>query len=139
VERFLLEFREDLSNMEDNVFMENVVGVAKTKLEKFNSLEDECSSLWSEIMDYNYEWEAWRNDVLSLRSMTKADVLNKFDQWLSPESKSRRIIIVQAIGTTEGAPSEGRPVIEPDEVWCHIDNKVKAFHAAAGQATWGAI
>ena len=136
VEQFLLEFREDLSKMNNQVFMENVVGVAKSKLEKFDSLESECNCLWAEILECHYEWEAWRNDVLELRKMTKTDVLNGFDQWLSPKSQYRRRLIVQVIGTTEGASSAGRPIIESEEIWPHIDSKVKAFHKAAGHAVW---
>ena len=46
IERFLLEFRPDLEGMSKETYMENIVGLANDKLQKWNSLEEEASSFW---------------------------------------------------------------------------------------------
>lgn len=124
--------------MSDDVFVENVVGVAKNKLDKFNSLEEECSHLWGEILERRYDWEVHRNEALSLRSLTKKQVLEAFNTWLHPETKSRRKMSVYAIGTTEGQASIGRPVVTCSTKEM-VDDSVKGFHKAGGNNTWGCM
>uniref|UniRef100_A0A7S4UXX9 Peptidase M16 C-terminal domain-containing protein n=2 Tax=Ditylum brightwellii TaxID=49249 RepID=A0A7S4UXX9_9STRA len=144
LDRFLHEFRDKLATMEEEKFMENLVGLVKNKLQMYNSLEEECNSLWSEINEGRYDWEAYRNEADHLRSITKERVMTAFDDWLSPKceqgnAKERRRLVVHVIGTSEGPASDGRPIIESDKLGKEIDQRVKAFHEAAGHATWGKI
>ncbi len=139
IEDFLQSYREDIVNMSKETYMEHVVGLAKNKLEKYNSLEEEAGNLWYEILENRYDWEVHRNEVHTLRSITKDQVLKAFDDWLCPSNKSRRRLIVHAIGTKEGPSSENRPTIPPEEVRNVIDEGVKGFHKATGNKTWGKI
>ncbi len=138
IEEFLREFKKELVNMSKETYMEHVVGLAKNKLEKCNSLEEEAGNLWYEIVESRYDWEVHRNEAHTLRSVTKDQLIKAFDEWLCP-SKDNRRLVVHAIGTKEGLSSTNRPVISPDDVGNAIDDKVRAFHRASGNKTWGRI
>ena len=78
---------------------------AKRKLEGFDSLEEETSSHWSEIVEHLYDFEAYRKEVQCLRTLTKDEVITAFDDWLLPvcqkEGKptKRRRLVIQVIGS----------------------------------------
>ena len=76
-----------LNDMTDAQFMEHLVGLAKNKLEMFNSLSEETGCYWSEIQDRRFDWEVYRNEALALRSLTKDKVITAFDEWLLPCGK----------------------------------------------------
>lgn len=139
IEKFLSDFRSELMKMSRDTFFEHVVSLAKAKLQKFNSLEEETGSLWSEIVDKRYDFEVHRNEVECLKKKSKEDLLQAFDKWLSPNSNKRRKLVIHAIGTSEGAASDGRPILEVGEcVSVSNDSLVDAFHKIAGK-TWGKI
>jgi secreted Zn-dependent insulinase-like peptidase len=124
--------------MSKETYMENVVGLANDKLQKWNSLEEEASSFWSEIVENRYDFEVHRNEVETLKTLTKEDLLVAFDQFLSPKNSQRRKLEIWAIGA-EGVASNGRPEVEPDEFLGEtIDEKVHYFHKLSGK-TWGKI
>ena len=139
IEKFFGDFREEIINMSKETYMENVVSLAKDKLEKCDSLEEEAGNLWYEIVENRYNWEVHRDEAHALRSITKEQVIKAFDTWLSPKEDSRRRLIVHAIGTKEGVSSLNRPTVPIEDVGNIIDNKVKAFHKATGNKTWGKI
>ena len=139
IEQFLRDFREKLTNMSKETYMESVVSLAKNKLEKCNSLDEEAGNLWYEIVENRYNWEVQRDEAHVLRSITKDQVIKAFDTWLCPTKDSRRRLIVHAIGTKEGVSSLNRPTIAIEDVGNQIDNRVKAFHKATGNKTWGKI
>lgn len=139
IEEFLSEFRKELVSMNKDTYMENVVGLAKNKLEKCNSLEEEAGNLWYEILEGRYDWEVYRNEAHTLRSITKEQVIKAFDDWLCPTKDCRRRLIIHAIGAKDGASSSNRPIIPTEDVGNAIDNKVRAFHKATGNKTWGKI
>ena len=139
IERFLLEFRPDLEGMSKETYMENVVGLANDKLQKWNSLEEEASSFWSEIVENRYDFEVHRNEVEALKKLTKEDLLGAFDSFLSPKNSKRRRLEIRAIGA-EGVASNGRPEVEPDKCLGEtIDEKVQNFHKLSAGKTWGKI
>lgn len=139
IEKFLNDFRSDLVEMSTETFFEHVVSLAKDKLQMWNSLDEETSSLWSEIVEKRYDFEIHRNEVEYLKTISKDDVLKAFDKYLSTDSKKRRKLTVHAIGTSEGLASNGRPSVGEDEdIGESIDQQVNAFRKTAGK-TWGKI
>ena len=137
-----MDFRVDLVDMKEEEFMENLVALAKDKLDMFNSLAEETSSFWAEIRDGRYDWEVNRNEALALRGLSKTTVLEAFDKWLNPKTK-RRMLVVQAIcapqnGGSDAAP-KGRPDVEPSQVSSFVDACVNEFHQKCKQQTWGKI
>ena len=139
IEEFLREFKKELVSMSKETFMENLVSLAKDKLEKCDSLEEEAGNLWYEITEKRYDWEVHRNEAHALRSITKDQVIQTFDNLVCPSNASRRRLIIHAIGTKEGVSSLDRPIIPIEDVGNAIDEKVQEFHKATGNKTWGKI
>jgi len=144
IDQFIVDYRKELENMTKNQYMENLVGLAKHKLLMASSLSDECETFWSEITDYRYDWQVKRNEVLALRTITKEEVLAKYDAWLMPtcnkgKPRKRRAIGIQVIGAHGGAASLGRPDVGSRDTNEYIEEQVIEFHKHAKNATWGKI
>lgn len=142
IDDFLSSFRSKLESMDGGTFMEHLVAIAKRKLEGFDSLEDETSSHWSEIVEHRYDFEAYRKEVQCLRTLTKDEVINAYDDWLLPVCRQdgkptkRRRLVIQVIGSGEGANSLGRPVVESSKTGDYIDGLVEQFHHSVNHETW---
>jgi len=138
IERFLIEFRQSLVDMNDETFMGHMVGLAKEKLNMFNSLSEATSSLWDEIRDCRYLWEATREEVLCLKSITKEETLKAYDEWISPNNIKRRQVIVKVVAS-EGPASAVRPDVQCEEAGKHNDSCVESFHTFCKHQTFGKI
>ena len=138
IEKFLLEFRQTLVNMSNDDFMSHLVGLAKAKLSMFNSLSEETSHLWAEIADSRYMWETEITEVRFLKTITKNDVLNAYDQWLSPENKKRKQLIVKVVAN-DGPAASGRPNINTDDVEKYNASCVDSFRGFCKHRTFGRI
>lgn len=142
IDDFLSSFRSELDSMDRDTFVEHLVAIAKRKLEGFDSLEEETSSHWSEIVERRYDFEAYRKEVQCLRTLTKDEVITAFDDWLLPvcqkEGKptKRRRLVIQVIGSGDGANSLGRPVVESDGTGDYIEGLVEQFHHSVNHETW---
>lgn len=122
-------------------YMENLVALAKEKLDMFNSLAEETSCFWNEIRDCRYDWEVNRNEALALRNVTKEQVLDAFDKWLNPNSPERRVVFVQVIcGLKDGGDAAlGRPEVTPAHIGSYCDDRVHEFHEICKKQVWGTV
>ena len=132
IEEFLRDYRQELVDMKSDVFMEHIVGLAKKKLDMFHSLSDECDSYWTEITDGRFDWQVWRNETITLRSITKEQTLAAFDQWLMPGNALQRRLVVQVLG------GEGRPQGNDADVMTLLEASVLSFHKEV-TGNWGKI
>jgi len=138
IDKFLVDYRQELVDMKKEDYHEHLVGLAKQKLDMFNSMSEETDCLWSEIRDGRFAWEVWRDEAVCLRSITKGDALRAFDDWLRP-GQPRNMFAVQVIGAGETDASKGRPVVEADRLNDYIDEQVEAFHRLCKKQTWGRV
>jgi secreted Zn-dependent insulinase-like peptidase len=138
IDSFLTQFRQDIVDMEQDDFQEHVVGLAKQKLTMFDSLSDETSCLWGEIYDGRFEWEAWREETICLRGISKTNVLKAYDDWLLP-GQPRNILTVQVIGAVDTPISLGRPAVQAHDFSSFVDEQVSTFHQCCKQQTWGRV
>jgi len=141
INKFLLEYRQELRDMKDEDFMEHVVGMAKNKLDMYNSLSEETDSFWGEIRDGRFDFQVHRNEAVCLRSVTKERVVAAYDDWLSPTSadgtpNKRRMLVVEVIGPSD---AEGRPEVEETAVRDYVDDAIRSFQKSVGNETWGKI
>jgi secreted Zn-dependent insulinase-like peptidase len=142
IDDFLSSFRSELESMDRDTFVEHLVAIAKRKLEGFDSLEEETSSHWSEIVERRYDFEAYRKEVQCLRTLTMDEVIKAYDDWLLPVCKQegkptkRRRLVIQVIGSGDGANSLGRPLVESDGTGDYIDGLVEDFHHSVNHETW---
>ncbi len=142
IERFISEFRSELVDMSEETFLEHVVGLAKFKLQRFNSLEEESCTLWSEIVEQRYDFEVHRNEAEVLRQLKKEDLLSVFDHWLCPNYKqtSRRKLTVCVIGAADtNASDQSIGTISPEDAKSAIDLEVERFYESGSKQTWGKI
>ena len=148
LDQFLRDYRKELEQLSQQMFLEQLAGLAKQKLDMFNALSDETNHLWSEIRDRRYDWEANRNEVLALRNITLKDAIEAFDKWLFPGdgsqdkknlNRKRRIMVVQVIGNGDGPSSEGRPQIDIENIGDHVDSVVSDYYKSCKNQTWGKI
>eukprot|EP01082_Thalassiosira_pseudonana_P002309 g2198.t1 g2198 contig11:912012-915958(+) len=145
IDTFLQQFRSELASMDNTTYLEHLAGLAKNKLEMFDSLEDECSSHWSEIVERRYDWEAHRAEVLTLRCISREKLLHAYDEWFNPvcstgQPNKRRKMVIHVIGTGEGDASIGRPTVDHSKpVTDAVEDLVKAFHKSVKNETWGRI
>ena len=141
IDHFLEEYRQELSDMKEVDFMEHVVGLAKNKLDMYNSLSEETDSLWGEIRDGRFDFQIHRNEAVCLRSVVKERVLSAYDEWLSPTCadgtrNKRRMLIVQVVGSSD---VDGRPVVEESAVRDYVDEAILSFQKSVNHETWGKI
>ena len=144
IDDFLLSFREELESMDNETFMKHLVGLAKNKLESYDSMDDETSSHWSEITERRYDFEAFRKEVLCLKSISKEQVIAAYDDWLHPickngKPKKRRRMVFHVIGAGDGPASLGRPDVGGKDVGDEIDDLVEQFHSSIRLETWGKV
>jgi len=131
--------------MDDETYMQHLVSVAMNKLEGFDSMAEETSSHWSEIVEGRYEFEAFRKEVLCLKGTTKEQLLSAFDEWLNPVCsqglpKKRRQLIVHVIGSGEGPSSDNRPKLDDETaVGDEVDRVLNDFYTSLKQDSWGKI
>mmetsp|Transcript_4670 Transcript_4670/g.6622 ORF Transcript_4670/g.6622 Transcript_4670/m.6622 type:complete len:1236 (+) Transcript_4670:57-3764(+) len=138
LKRFLIDFKEEISSISDEMLLENLVGLAKNKLQKYNSLEEECINIWSEIIENRYDWEVYRNEAIALRAVTKPQLMSFYDKWIVEQIKNDRVLVVHAIGSSEGAASAGKPSTFGN-TGRQIDAVVSDFHKVAHNKHWGKI
>lgn len=138
IEQFLTEFWPTIQTMSDRDFDDYVVAVAQQKLKLFNSLYEEADYYWSHIRDGTFEWECWREEALTLRSLTKDDMTKAYKKWLLP-GKERHALIVQVIrqgDTLLESSGTGSAPTDPDEMQ---DEILQVFHRSCKGQLWGRI
>jgi len=140
IEKFLTDFREILHDMSRDDFLEHLNGLAKQKLDMFNSMSEETGHYWSEIRNGRYIWQVEREEVLCLKGITKEQALEAYDKWLFPgNNKKRRRLSVQVVATTDASTSEEISMLSQDDIEDYNDERVKDFHKSCKNQTFGKI
>ena len=114
--------------MSSEEFSENIIGLAKIKLQSFDSLEAECSHYWSEVVERRFSYDVSREEVCVLRGVTKDDVLKVFDQYFGLDSKDeRRALCVKIVKGSESMSEadeeierRGMSVFDGQEIWPRV-------------------
>lgn len=123
IEQFIKDYRQIIVNMKEEDFMHHLIGLSQQKLEMFNSLREETGHYWSEIRDGRYLWEVNREEVLYLTTLTKQKILESYDKWLAPESKTRcRFAVLVVNGESKSELEENQDVSD------YNDDLVALFH-----------
>uniref|UniRef100_A0A7S2YNV8 Coenzyme PQQ synthesis protein F-like C-terminal lobe domain-containing protein n=1 Tax=Entomoneis paludosa TaxID=265537 RepID=A0A7S2YNV8_9STRA len=139
IDQFLVEFRQDtLEKMTDDQFLEHLVAVSTQKLEMFNSMPEETDVYWDEIVNGRFSWQAWRDEAIHLRTITKKEAIAAYDEWLLPGQK-RKIMAVQVIGGGTTEVADGRPDVDPSAFGTYADQQVGHFHQLCKNQSWGRI
>uniref|UniRef100_A0A7S2SI11 Insulin-degrading enzyme n=1 Tax=Rhizochromulina marina TaxID=1034831 RepID=A0A7S2SI11_9STRA len=107
IEAFLVFFRDFLETMSDEEFATNRQAVVDRHLEKPKNLNEETNEIWPEIQlgRYEFGWLPKRAEVV--KTLSKADILAFFDQYIGVEAAQRRKLSVQIFGSIFPLPDQG--------------------------------
>jgi hypothetical protein len=114
---FLTAWRQTVVDQSPADFVEHLAGLATQKLDRFDALHEVTDALWDEICDGRFEWQAWRDEAVILRTMTKERVLQAFDTWIQPavSAHKRRILVVRVIAAPTAAVTAAASGTDSDE------------------------
>ncbi|KAJ3241012.1 Insulinase (Peptidase M16) [Chytriomyces hyalinus] len=93
-EKFLTDMRTTLLDMSDEEFKKNGDAVAFSLLEKDKNLGQEASRLWGHISNRYYDFEQNVRDAEAVRTISRSDLLEFYDSYISPNSRTRRLLSV---------------------------------------------
>lgn len=85
---FLESLREIITNMTETEYQSQVDSLIAERLEKFKNLWEEGSKYWTDIESGYYEFDEVKKDVDELKTITKESLLEFFDAYILPNSKS---------------------------------------------------
>ncbi|KAJ1956481.1 metalloprotease, partial [Linderina pennispora] len=107
IERFLKNFRQRIVDMTQEDFERYVNSVIVKKEEKLKNLFEETSRFWRHICAGYYEFEKIEHDVATLRTLTRADVLAYWDQYVNKEAAPHfTSLVAQCWSTKIPMPNE---------------------------------
>jgi len=138
IEKFLVDFRPTLSSMSREDYLEHMNGLAKRKLEAFNSLSEQTAHFWSEIRDGRYKFQVELDEVLVLRGISQRQLLEAYDKWLYPEGSATRRRFSVTVVSVDSLISEV-PDLTQESCSDFNDARVKAFQELCKHQTFGQI
>lgn len=138
IEEFLTEFRRTLANMSPEDFAEHLSGLAKQKLEAFNSLSEQTGHFWGEIRDGRYQFQVERDEVLQLQHISQEQALEAYDKWLYPKASNTRRRFSVNVVAVEALVSE-YPLVSQASCDDFNDDMVKQFQSICKHETFGQI
>jgi len=105
IELFLKRFREDdLENLTEADLRVYIDSLITLKLEKDKRLTQQTNRWWSEIEDRRYQYDRPEREVEALRTVTKVDLLELFDNHISQNAPYRRKFSSQVYGKQHPVP-----------------------------------
>lgn len=139
IETFLVDFREILSKMSRDEFLANKNGLAKQKLEAFNSLSEQNGHFWSEIRDGRYQFQVELDEVLALRGISQSQALEAYDKWLYPKGSgmTRRRFSVNVV-SVDSLVSDN-PNLSQESCSDFNDERIKIFQETCMNQTFGQV
>ena len=104
VEEFLKKIGSDLENLECNNFEKHVSALATLRLEAPKTLLGQHIDYWTEISNKQYHFERDAIEVAHLRTITKQDICQFFEQYIAENAPERRKLAVYVTATaTDGS------------------------------------
>lgn len=128
IDAFLLKFGDDLAKMSNEDFEGHRRSLINKRLEKLKNMESESNRLWSYINSEYFNFFQIDRDVKELRALSKQDIQDFFEHYISPKSPARAKLSVHLLA--QASPSE-TPVTTPEQ---QKDQLVEALGQYLGSA-----
>lgn len=109
IEAFLIKFREMLENMDDKEFETHKEALANIRLEKPKTLAAQTRIFWSEISLQQYHFNRAEEEVNYLRTITKQELLEFFDNYIRYGAPHRHKLSVHVLSQVEGGAGKMPP------------------------------
>ncbi|KAJ5737805.1 Peptidase M16 core [Penicillium malachiteum] len=104
IETFLREFGPKLENMPDEEFEGHKRSVINKRLEKLKNLGSETGRYWSHVGSEYFDFLQHETDAANVRTLTKADLIAFYHQYISPESTTRAKLSIH-LNAQGGSPA----------------------------------
>ena len=104
IEAFLLTFRSKLEEMPDKEFLENREAVMEKLLEKDKNLSEESYRYFSQIQKGLYVFDKAKKMAEAVEKLSKADVLDLFDNYLAKGAPCRSKVSTRVFGKDVAMP-----------------------------------
>ncbi|PYH90104.1 LuxS/MPP-like metallohydrolase [Aspergillus ellipticus CBS 707.79] len=89
IDAFLTSFRKTFEGMSERDFENHKRSVVNKRLEKLKNLDSETSRFWSHIGSEYFDFVQNENDAANARALTKADIMQFYQQFVEPQSPTR--------------------------------------------------
>ena len=113
INAFLALFAKSLQAMSTEDFESHKSSLIAKRLEKIKNLDQESSRFWNHISNEYLDFLAREHDVSHLKPLTKSDLIEFFNHYISPTSPSRAKLSVHLIA--QSSPKEVAGNISPAE------------------------
>ncbi|KAI8322211.1 hypothetical protein GQ54DRAFT_328450 [Martensiomyces pterosporus] len=101
IDQFISGFRKRLEEMTQEEFDRYVNSLKVKKEEKLKNLYEETSRFWHHVCSGYYEFDKIDHDISNLLSLTKADILAFWDQYVNPLTAPRYTRLTAAIWSSK--------------------------------------
>lgn len=98
IEEWLVSFRQEIESMTEEEFVSHAQGVIANISQKWQQLAQETAQRWVEIERGAYRFDRLQRQVAALATLSKADALHVFDNYLVTEAAERRKLSIRAVG-----------------------------------------
>lgn len=102
IEQFLWSVRKHLENMSEEDFEKHKSSLADRITEKPKKLSARTEKYWSEIVTRQYNFDRDDVEVSVLKTLTKNDIIDFYDNYISAQSPNRRKIAAHVVSTLDG-------------------------------------
>ncbi|KAF5253168.1 hypothetical protein FANTH_1922 [Fusarium anthophilum] len=104
IEAFLMRYADTLEKMSEVEFESHKQSLIASRLQKLITLNQESQRHWTEINSEKYDFEIRQHDAARIRQLTKAEIVDFFNQHLNPTSRQRARLSIhlQAQSKAEG-------------------------------------
>ncbi|KAH6624653.1 Metalloenzyme, LuxS/M16 peptidase-like protein [Chaetomium sp. MPI-SDFR-AT-0129] len=94
IEEFLKTLATTLEEMSDDEFESNKRSIIDKRLERLKYMEQESNRHWSHIHSEFYAFDNAQQDAAHIKPLTKAEMIEFFNQYIHPNSPSRAKLAV---------------------------------------------
>lgn len=122
IDAFLTRFEKMLEEMTEDEFEAHKRSLINKRLEKLKNLTQESNRFWNHIVSECYDFEQADNDVAHLQPLTRAELVEFFNHYISPSSPVRAKLAVHMLAqSSPKSVSVGGP--EKDGVTSGLEAK----------------
>ncbi|KAL3476459.1 Metalloenzyme, LuxS/M16 peptidase-like protein [Aspergillus californicus] len=114
IESFLAGFKKTLEAMSEDEFEGHKRSVSNKRLEKLKNLSSETGRFWTHIGSEYCDFLQNENDAAHVRSFTKSDILDFYNQMIDPESLTRAKISTHMKAQTNAPAAEQKNLASED-------------------------
>lgn len=136
INAFLALFAISLEAMSTEDFESHKSSLIAKRLEKIKNLDQESSRFWNHISDEYLDFLAREHDVSHLKPLTKSDLIEFFNHYISPISPSRAKLSVHLIAQSSPTEVAGNisPAEQQEKVMATLGKYLTAMGIEADQA-----